>query len=180
MCCIIDTNCFTKVFNPNDAEHERFRHIFKWVTEGGGSMIYGGTTYNREVVDKMRKFGRLLADLKRKRRLVKLDDAKVDAVEDRLKNLIQHKDFDDPHLVAMVTVSKCRVVATGDTRCLPFLRNRKLYPRGMKVPEVYSTENHAGLCCDKYLSNVCLNRDSLSHGPNKRKPKARPGAARTV
>jgi hypothetical protein len=53
-----------------------------------------------------KKYGRLPADLRRKQRLVKLDDAHVDAVEERLRRRIQDREFNDPHLFARVIVSK--------------------------------------------------------------------------
>jgi hypothetical protein len=174
MCIIIDTVCFSKVFDPTNAEHKRFLPVFSWVMEEGGSIIYGGTTYRLEVTERMRKFGRLLVDLGRKNRLIKLDDSRVDAEESRLKALEPDETFDDPHIVAMVIVSKCSVVCTDDTRSLPYLANRKFYPRGINPPNVYHSEAHAKFCCRKYMAKICLTRPAVKHGFNKRKSKARP------
>jgi hypothetical protein len=177
MCIIIDTVCFSKVFDPTNAEHDRFQPVFSWVMDGDGSIIYGGTKYRSEISERIKKFGRLLVDLERKRRLIKLDDSLVDAEVVRLKKLEPDEEFNDPHIVAMVVVSKCCVVCTDDTRSLPYLTNRKLYPRGTKPPNVYHTQVHAAFCCHRYMAKICLPRPLVVHGHNKRKPKAKPKAS---
>lgn len=138
-------------------------------------MIYGGTKYGVEVSDRIKKFGRLLVDLKRKNRLIKLDDSRVDVIAADLKIIVPDERFDDEHIAAMVIVSKCCVVCTDDIKSLPYLRDRKLYPKGTKAPNVYHTQADAGFCCDKYLAKICLPR--AVRGFNTRKPKARPRAS---
>ncbi len=177
MCVIIDTVCFPKVFDPTNAQHERFQPVFAWVMDGGGSIVFGGTKYRTEICERIRRFGRLLVDLERKNRLVRLNDSRVDATEAKLKELEPCKEFNDAHIVAMVIVSKCCVVCTDDIESLPYLADRRFYPRGTKPPHVYHAKDHAGLCCGKYMADICRARPAVSHGPNKRKPKARPKAA---
>lgn len=178
MCIIIDTVCFSKVFDPANAEHDRFQPVFSWVMDGDGSMIYGGTTYRIEISERIKRFGRLLVDLERKRRLIRLDDTRVDETEAKLKVLEPCKEFNDAHIVAMVIVSKCCVVCTDDAESLPYLADRRLYPRGTKPPHVYHLKDHAKLCCGRFMAKICLARPLVSHGRNQRKPKARPSAAR--
>ena len=172
MCIIIDTNCFSKVFDTQNAQHQRFQPVFKWVTSGDGRVIYGGTKYNREITG-MRRFLRLLVELGRKGRLIRINDARVDSVAAKLKSVVPDAEFDDEHLVAMVAVSKCCVVCTDDTRCLPYLRDRRLYPRGVKPPNIYRLYTDARFCCGRYIAEICRPRP-LARRSTEKKPKARP------
>ena len=43
MCLVIDTCCLAIVFDGGNKKHVKFVPVLKWVTEGKGRMIYGGT-----------------------------------------------------------------------------------------------------------------------------------------
>jgi hypothetical protein len=133
-------------------------------------MVYGGTKYGREIAA-MRSFLRLLGELKKSRRLVKVEDEPIDTCADRLKKTIRDDDFDDEHIVALVSVSKCCVVCTEDTTAITYLRNRKLYPSGVKPPNIYNSPEDAGLCCSRYIADVCR---PYARRRSTRKPKSVP------
>jgi predicted nucleic acid-binding protein len=154
MCLIIDACTFHAVFNRDDENHSKYKPVLDWITNKRGKMIIGGKKYHEELVGA--SYLRILAELDRQRRLVKLPDNDVNRLASRLKRQVNHRDFDDEHLVAMVTVSKCRVVCTNDDRAIPFLQRRDLYPHYFKLPKVYKTVRNAGLCCHENVVGACV------------------------
>ncbi len=153
MCLIIETNVFASVFNPLSKEHHRFAPVLKWITVGKGKMIYGGDKYKAEL--RVGLYTRILVELDRKGKLVQLPAAKVNKYEAELRLKVSHRDFDDPHILAMVAVSKCCVVCTDDKRSIPYLKRRDLYPVGVKPPKIYQSLRNANLCCEKHVISTC-------------------------
>jgi phage gp29-like protein len=49
MCLVIDACCFALVFESKTKNHAKFIAVLKWIEEGNGRMIYGGTKYNAEL-----------------------------------------------------------------------------------------------------------------------------------
>lgn len=78
-----------------------------------------------------------------------MDRADVDAEEKRIKKLIPDEDFDDPHIAALVSVSKCRLLCSKDTRSEAYLLKTEIYPKGVKPPKFYKGKQNADLLCDK-------------------------------
>ena len=150
MCLIIDTCSFFPVFKQQEA---RFAPIRRWLIEGKGKLIYGGATFTKEL--KGRGALSFLAELTRSRKLVHLDDAKVDAMEKDVRAKEPSPKFDDPHLVALVAISKCRVICTDDDRAAPYLTRKDLYPKKVQVPKIYSRQAHSHLCCNEHIVAIC-------------------------
>ena len=101
------------------------------------------------------RFLTVVGNYERQNRLVKLPKERVDSLMHEIKRKHVHKDFDDPHLVAMVIISKCRVVCTNDDRAVPFLTDKRLYPRRFKLPHIFKNEGSASLCCNENIVPVC-------------------------
>lgn len=155
MCLIVDTCCFSNVFDPTNANHADFKPVLVWVTKGGGRVIYGGTKYKSE----LKKSGRylsLLVELSRRGRVVILDDKLVDAVEKVVRGKENNPDFDDPHLLALVIVSHCKVICTNDKRAHKFIKKSSLYPPGMSRPSIYSSKKNSDLLVKTNIVGKCL------------------------
>ena len=75
--------------------------------------------------------------LKRSGKLSEIDDAIVDAKEKRIADLVNHRNFDDPHIVAIFCASGCVLFASYDKRADPFIKMKELYPKGHKRPRIY-------------------------------------------
>lgn len=151
MCIVVDTNAFKKVFNPQNEEHEEFRPVFDWILRGKGKLIMGGARYKEEVLTNMSSNIQLVRELGRLRKICSLEDEKVDAKMDELKTKIRHRNFDDPHVLAMCIVSRCKVVCSEDKRSFEFLTDRKLYPKKQKRPSIYSGKHNADLLTNDAL-----------------------------
>jgi hypothetical protein len=155
MCLVIDACCLANVLNPADIFHPRFAPVFEWVFSGKGRMIYGGTKYKNEL-SRLSKYLGLVAELERKGKVVRVSDVEVDALAETLKADVGEAGFDDEHLIAIVIVSRCFIVATNDTRAKSYLKRRAFYScRGLRRPKIYSSERNKDLCCDKHISPVC-------------------------
>ncbi len=154
MCLIIDICALSSVFVVDSSDHKEFRPVMKWVVSGRGKVIYGGTKYKQELT-KAKKYIKFFGQLKRAGKIVELSAVDVDKVQKTLERKISHRDFDDPHLVAMVIVSKCRLICTNDNRAIPFLKNSKLYPKHFPAPKIYKSAKNATLLRDDYIVEVC-------------------------
>lgn len=152
MCLVIDTCIFHSVFNPDSKNHAKFQPVMGWLTTGRGKIIFGGSKFKKEIKG---TFLRILADFERKGRIVRVSDAHVDKVGKELKGKIDHKDFDDEHLVALVIITKCCVVCTDDKRAMPFLKGRGIYPKGTKPPKIYHSKKNASLCRNEHIVAAC-------------------------
>ena len=154
MCLVVDTNCIALVFNKANSEHPKFAPILKWLFQGNGRMIYGGKKYKSELAQ-MHRYGGILAELRRKGRLVEMPGSDVDAAAVKLKKKIPSKNFNDEHIVALVILSRCCIVCSNDRASYQFLQRRDLYPKGMKPPKIYNQSRHHKLCCDRHVVDVC-------------------------
>ena len=155
MCLVIDTCCLGMVFDPNNTNHRKFRPINDWITKGKGQVIYGGGKYKQELRRAKRYFS-LLVELRRKGSVIELSDEEVDNVQEEVRGKETDPDFDDPHIIAIVIVSKCQVVCTTDTKLHPFLKKRSLYPKGSSRPKIYSGLHQKTLISDNNIVGVCL------------------------
>lgn len=151
MCIVIDACTFSKVFASDDSD---FSPVKKWLSSGKGKMVLGGTKYAAEL-SKLHKYVRIVSELSRKGRVVTLKSSDVDAVEKRVKDIEPSVDFDDPHIVAIVVVSGCKVVCTLDSRSDRFLRDRRFYEASRR-PSIYRAASHAHLLRDSNIVGACV------------------------
>jgi hypothetical protein len=153
MCLIIDTCTFASVFDEHCREYSRFAPIVEWLTTGNGKIIFGGSKYKHEI--RGSKFLRILTEFERKGKLVRVSDAKVDRLARELKRRVPERAFNDEHLVALVSITRCCVVCTDDKAAVPYLKRRDLYPRGVKPPKIYRHKAHASLCRSEHIVSAC-------------------------
>lgn len=154
MCMVIDACTFAPVFDSACQDHAEFRPVLEWIVSGKGKVIYGGSRYKSEL-SKAHKYIRFFTQLERAGKLVRIDDAKVDAFEESLSKQFKDPHFNDSHIVAIVIVSRCLVVCTNDRRAIPFLKLSKLYPKDIRPPRIYGSSKNRVLLTDKYIADIC-------------------------
>lgn len=154
MCLIVDTNSFSPIFNPTDADHPDFKPILDWITSGKGKIIYGGSKYKQELAQ-ARKYLKLFTEFKKINKIVEVSDEAVDTEQRELEGRVDHRDFDDPHLVAIAIVSRCKLICSKDERAHPFIKDKMLYPDKLKPPKIYSNQTHMHLLNDKNIVRIC-------------------------
>ena len=157
MCLVIDADCLGRVFDSKNSQHAQFAAVWNWINDGRGRMIYGGTKYKHQL-RAASKFLFIIGELEKKGRTVRLSDHDVDEVAATLKARIPDPAFDDEHLVAMVIVSRCRVVCTKDKTAISFLRRNDVFAEycGVSRPSIYcGHRTHVNLCCDVHVVQIC-------------------------
>lgn len=158
MCLVIDMNTIPSVFNPNLDNHEKYKPVLDWVINGKGKMVCGGSEYWKEF-KLIGKYIGFFNQLNKAGKVVKIDDETVDKKMDELMKLCNDADFDDPHIVALLIVSGCKVVSSEDARSYPYIKRKEWYPKGRDVPKIYkssSFNNAASILCDENLADVCM------------------------
>ena len=144
---ILDTNCFSPVFNRNDKKHGEFKHVLDYLIKKRGWCVYGGSKYLKELgkCTKYLKIFRFLRDIKK---VEIVDKKQVDCKEKEIKNKIKSIDFNDQHLAAIVIVSRCSIICTTDTSSIDFLKNKSIYPNDILIPKFYTRERNKNLLDD--------------------------------
>lgn len=166
MCVIIDKNTFGPVFEKESINHDDFEPIYKWVSEGFGRIVYGGTTYKKELKQST-KYMKLFKHYNDARRIIKISDEEVDEIEkqinteleDKIRPTISDHDFkkkcNDAHIVSIAIVSKCKIVCTNDGGLSNLLRMSRFYPEGADVPKVYRHKSDRYLIKHDNIVKIC-------------------------
>ena len=93
--------------------------------------------------------------------MIIIDKKRVDERELEIRTMEPSTDFDDPHLVAIVCVSRCKVVCTLDARADQYLLEPRFYA-GYGKPKIYRQKSHKHLLCDANVVGVCV--ENRGHG----------------
>lgn len=150
MCIIVDTNCFAPVFDRKSEKHDQFAPVLEWIISGKGKLIYGGSKYFEEL-KKASRYLKIINSLKKIGKAILVPKELVDKEQKRIEKKITDSDFDDPHLPAIVIVSKCKIICSSDTRSIKYVTQSKLYPKGIDIPKYYTGIKNKKLLCDKYI-----------------------------
>jgi hypothetical protein len=155
MCIVIDTNCFSCVFNVSSKEHVKFRPVLLWVVDGKGKVVYGGTKYKKEL-ENAAKYARLFVELDKAGKTVEVNKENVDAIEAKVDKKISNPNFNDPHIIAITIESKCRLICTNEKRFGYFIRTPSLYPKHVSRPKIYrGLKNNERLLRDQNIVDIC-------------------------
>lgn len=148
MCIIIDTCVIHCVFGEKSKNHANFEAVLTWLRDRDGKMIYGGNKYKKELKSSIGKYRKLFSQLLKSGKIIQLNDANVDSIQKDIENLETNKDFDDPHLIAIIIESGCKILCTNDKRAIKFLKKPHLYPRPGMRPSIYTSKRNKSLVTD--------------------------------
>ena len=154
MCLLLDVNAFSPFFESSNSDHQNFKEAMIWVTKGDGKLIYGGAKYNEELKNTT-KYLRIFAALEKAGKVVRLNDKSVNALQEKIEEIETSRDFDDPHLIAIVCESKCRIVCTNDRRAIPYIKDNKFYPSPLRKPKIYRYKRHKTMLTDANIVEIC-------------------------
>lgn len=164
MCIVIDTCTFASVFNKNAVGHREFRPVLEWIVVGKGKIVYGGATYKKEL-SKAREYEiRFFAELRRSGKVVEVDNIQVDRAEKRIKKQNTNPNFNDPHLLAIIVISKCLLICTKEKKLNKYFKSSPFCPRGKLFPRTYHSMKNKDLLNDKYIADICK---PATRGPRK-------------
>lgn len=161
MSIVIDSNTLSLVFCPTP--NDDFGPIKEWVVQGAGRIVVGGTKYKEEL-RRVSQALRFVNELNKIGKVLIVSDHDVDRLEEGIKKIVSPK-CDDPHLIALIGVSRCPLICSRDKRADEFLSDCNLYPWKTFRPKIYKGKRHA----DKLLINENANAKCFcdsSHNPN--------------
>lgn len=164
---ILDTNCFSHVFNLRDEKHDDFSDFLNWLCFGTGYLVYGGSKYINELA-KSKRYLKIFRILHQFNKAFVYNRSLVDEAMKHISDLVKNQDFDDPHLAAIVVVTKSRVICSVDERSFPYLKRKDIYPADIECPKIYTGNRCASLLSKKYVGglsrlNKPTSRAMLSH-----------------
>lgn len=163
MSIIIDACCLASVFKQSDANHGKYIPVYDWIYKGKGFMVYGGSKYIKELAT-CKEVLRIVNKLKlRPGKVVVLNKESVDKEEKRIKDYIPAKDFDDPQLAAISIIGKCMLICSRDDRSHKYVKNPKLYPKGMKPPKYYTSNRNANILNDAHIHHSYKKKPNASN-----------------
>jgi len=153
MCVLIDTSSFSMVFSTSNKNHHKYKPVLDWIINGKGSVVYGGTKYFEEIgIQKMK----LLNILKDAGKAVVIDRNRIDDRVQLVLDIIPFdEDFDDPHLIAILQISKCKLICTDDKRLDPYIKDQRLFESMKNRPRIYRDKRNKNLLCDQYIADCC-------------------------
>ena len=154
MCIVADPPTFVPIFKSSDPDHVEFAPVRAWVLDGPGKFVLGGTKYKAELqaVSSILPF---LAELEKRGKIVRTSDQKVEMEEAMVKKIEPTKDFDDPHLVALVRLTGCRLICIRDTRAHRFLTAEVFYRSTKDRPRLYTRLKNQSLLCSNNVAPCC-------------------------
>ncbi len=141
---IVEANTWASVFDQKNTAHAGFAPVRKYVLSTKRSLAWGGSTYLAEL-KKAESYLKLYSELAKAGFAVRFCDVKVDEQEIVVSALVDDKDFDDPHIIALQIVSKVPVIVTADKRSCRFIKLKRLYPKNHPRPKIYSAARNKGL-----------------------------------
>lgn len=144
MAIVIDTNCLSCVFSEDNALHGEFASVAEFVTNGQGRVIYGGSTYKKELA-KLYRVLRLIGALRKGGRAVPIKDSAVDSLEVIVKEKTAGTDCDDAHIIALLSASNCGLLCSSDRRSFPFVQDRSLYHKDNCRVRIYTSSRNRDL-----------------------------------
>lgn len=157
MCLVLDINAFHLVFG----QHEPFKPVFDWLMTGRGKLVMGGSKYDEELA-KMKKYLRLISLLKSSRKVVRANDEAVDQRTIEIVRACPDADFDDPHMVALLAVSGCKLFCSEDERSYKYIKRKEWYTNG--PPKIYRSKSFKAakhLLSDRHMSSICMPCNTL-------------------
>lgn len=141
---LIDSNVIAAVFDPGHARFNDYRPIYDFLYRHRGVVVSGGTKYTTEL-GRVASALKALKELRSAGQVRVYPSADVDAEERRIAALAPPPACDDQHIIALVCVSRARVVASDDKRADEYIKRKDLYPAGVKRPSIYRRSGHSRL-----------------------------------
>jgi hypothetical protein len=126
-----------------------FEPVLNWIINGNGFIVYGGTKYIKEL-SKATRYLSLFTKLRSLNKVIKFPADKIDERQKEIMALENDEDFDDPHLPAIASVTRCKLICTVDSRAFKFIARKEFYS-GMKPPKIYSRKANKALLCDRNI-----------------------------
>lgn len=154
MCIIVDPPLFVPMFKPSNPDHLTYKSVLDWVHLGPGKFVIGGSQYKKEL-RAVATVLPILAEYERRGKVVRRSDGLVDAEVAQVQLIEPNPDFDDPHLVALVRVSGCKLICVNDPRSHRYLRRHDFYVSSKKRLSLYTNKKNERLLTKNKIAPCC-------------------------
>jgi hypothetical protein len=151
---VIDINTLHSVFEKNSSDHLEYRIVYDWIIkQKGAAFVYGGTKYKKELQG-CGKYLKMISLLNDQRKVKEINHQLVDNYEKYLETICSISRFDDKHIVAILAISKCRLVCSKDSNSYGYIKNKDYYPADNVKPKIYSGSRTRKLLNKKNIINL--------------------------
>lgn len=154
MCIVIDVNVISALFNKNNNDHSNFIPLLEWLVVGKGKMVYGGTKYKEELKF-LAKYFAIISELRRAGKVIEVEKTKVDQFQEDIEQNNSDTNFNDQHIVAIVAISKCKLVCSCDQNSFQYIKDRRFYPSNVRPPKIYCNYRNRDLLNDNNIAEIC-------------------------
>jgi len=158
MCMLIDANLISVFFNRNNERHKAYKPALDWIIKGRAKIVLGGGRYyQEELKTHFPSYLSLFTELSRLNKTHWFPDKTINELTIQIRQNEQDPDFDDPHIIALLCVSKAKIFCSEDERSFRFVKDKKFYPERQEPPKIFSLKTHESAL--KLLSdeNICSN-----------------------
>lgn len=155
MCMVIDANTIPCVFSKDNQTHSDFQPLLRWLLYGKAKMSLGGKLFTKEIMEKQSSYVPFLMELKKVNKIHFINNEQIVAKEDEIKKIETSSDFDDSHIIALLIISRAKILCSNDARLFKFVKKIRKYDSSAEAPRIYTTikhEPHKELLCD---DNIC-------------------------
>jgi hypothetical protein len=155
---LIDANLIAAIFNKNNEKHFMYKPILEWFVVGKAKIVIGGGRYYRnEIKERLASYIPILTELSRLNKTHWFPDKTVDELTTYIKSMESKADFDDLHIVALLSVSKAKIFCSEDERSFQFIKDKRFYPKGQEPPRILSLKTHDASLELLNDENICSN-----------------------
>ena len=141
---VIDANTFAMVFDSNNALHVEFSPVKEWIVRGDGFLLFGGTKFMEEMKQSRERL-RLIRELKDTGKAIEIITATVDELEAKILEKTSQTKCNDQHIIALLAAARCDLLCSLDTDSFLFIKDKSLYPKGMRKVRIYSSSKNREL-----------------------------------
>jgi len=134
---VVDVNVLSCVFDKNNERHDDFKPVNAWLMSRKGKLAYGGSHYLNELA-KMPRYLKVVNELNRSGIAVNINKGEIDNYEKYVISAISDKKCNDPHVIALLAVSRSRILCSADAKSYRYIKDKRLYPKNFGCVRVYS------------------------------------------
>ena len=161
MCMVIDVNTISCVLSSKNEKHKLFLPVLKWFLYGKAKICLGGKL--EDEYNNLLSYQPLFKEFAKFNKIHKIGESLIKGKENEIIEIEKDRDFDDPHIIALIIVSRAKVLCSDDSRSFKYVHRIKEYDKRAIIPKIYTTSNKhllpTKVLCDK---NICCNGDHIT------------------
>jgi hypothetical protein len=142
MCILVDANVIPIVFSSKNKNHNKYKPLLKWIIFGKAKIVLGGYLYEKEMRVSLSNYTPLFHELSRLNKIHFFKSEDVNKLSDSIEKIVIDKDFDDPHLIALLVISRAKIFCSEDKRCFDFVKEPSFYPKGQQHPSIFTLKQY--------------------------------------